>query len=713
METHEFEIGQWVIGWHIDNPEFDSKAWKIQKIEDGRYVYPEGYPIYNTGVENIKPFDPYSYFSVGDTVKITAKRSSDSRTFNGMFKVIAEVKEHCIIIEDSNFGLHFDEVEKVIPNFEVGDIVVITECRGGDPVGTITEILSMDLAYYIVKDMSGRSRSNKWYQEAGTLRHATVDEIEEYKRSNSADTSPPQPEVSSQFKGEIKGFPEEVVNRMLYYQQKQGNPRDIEVFERNATSGNIYGGFTWDDTEEGHGFWSSVIIYRDFKLFFDRYHKTETKSEEILIKDLPEPYKSFALREKTLASWKPQEGLTIQDFIWSDSPYGIDFWKAVSEGGSPKPYPIKIDTVTEELQAGETGILGWLGVRNKEVMYKSNILDYLQELGVTEESPEWLNTHTLLSKSLRKRIQATACNEEIKEYLLSMDYVIDMNFCSYNIEDDSITFCPKGKIQHWLGSSWKKEGRQSTSVHKFLNKILKGKYKEYDIKCFADEIQSADQYTVRFVSGHDIPRYYHDIDTDGWATNSCMSGCDTDFFQVYTSPAFELGIIEDGSDEIVGRFLRVTDRTGFVFCDRLYYKDETILSFFKSWCVKNNQTRKEHQSYDDKMEFYNNEKGSFTKDVYVDISESPLDYGYMPYMDTLTYGDLDGTVLSNSYGYGSTEFTDTEGYINSEDYLICYVSDERYHIDEMRHIDFGEGEGEWVHERYAYYSERNNGYCLE
>lgn len=712
METHEFEVGQWVIGWHCPNPEFDSKPWRVQKIEDGRYVYPEGYPTYNTGVENVKPFDPYSYFSVGDTVKITAKRSHDSVTFDGMFKVIAEVKEHCIVIEYSNFGLHFDEVEKVIPNFEVGDIVVITEYRCGDPVGTITEIISMDLGYYIVKDMGGRSSSNNWYQEAGTLRHATADEIEEYKRSNSTDTSPPQPENSPQFKGEIKDFPEEIVNRMLHYQQKQGNEKNIEVFEKNRCAGSIVGGFTWDETEEGHEFWMKVIDRLDFKLFFDRYHKTESKSKEILIKDLPEPYKSFALREQTLATWKPQEELTILDFIWSDSPYGVDFWKAVSEGGSPKPYPIKIDTVTEELQKGETGILGWLGVRNKEVMYKINILDYLQEVGVSEENPEWLNTHTLLSKSLRKRIQATACNEEIKEYLLSMDYVIDMNFCSYNTEDDSITFCPKGKIQHWLGSSWKKEGRQSTSVHKFLNKILKDKYKEYDIKCFADEIQSADQYTVRFVSGYDIPRYYHDIDTDGWATNSCMSGCDTDFFQVYTSPAFELGIIEDGS-EIVGRFLRVTDRTGFVFCDRLYYKDETILSFFKSWCVKNNQTRKEHQSYDDKMEFYNNEKGSFTKEVYVDISESPLDYGYMPYMDTLTYGDLDGTVLSNSYGYGSTEFTDTEGYIDNEDYLICYVSNERYHIDEMRHIDFGEGEGEWVHERYAYYSEGNNGYCLE
>lgn len=708
METYEFEVGQWVIGWHCPNPELSTKPWKIRNIGRG-FVYPEGYINHSTGVEDIKPFDPYSYYSVGDMVKITAGVSCDSIVFDGMYKRITEVHNSCVVVEGGDGGLHFNEVEKV--GFKVGDIVVITEYRNGDPVGTITEILSEDFPLYIVKDMSGRIGSDSWAQSIETIRHATAEEIEEYKRSNSVDTSSPQLEVSSQFKGDLEGFPEEVVNRMLYYQQEQGNERDIKVFERSKSVSCSGGGFSWGRTEEGHEFWDSVITNGDFKLFFDRCTKTESKSEELFIKDLPEPYKSIALKEETLVSWKSQEKLTMQDFEWNNSPYGTDFWEAVSKGGSPKHYPVKIDTIEQEIQAGETGILGWLGVRNKEVMYKSNILNYLQEVGVTEESSEWLNTHTLLSKSLRKRIKATACNEEIKEFLLSMDYVIDMNFCSYNTEDDSITFCPKGKIQHWIGNSWKKEGRQSTTVHKFLNKILKDKYEEYDIKCFADEIQSADQYTVRFVSGHDIPRYYHDIDTDGWATKSCMSGCDIDFFQVYTSPSFELGIIEDGT-EIVGRFLRVTDRTGFVFCDRLYYENETVLSFFKSWCVKNNQTRKEYQSYEDKRRFYNNEEGAFTRDVYVDISDTPLGYGYMPYMDTLTYGDLDGTTLSNSYGYGSTEFTNTDGYIDDEYYRICYISDERYHVDEMCYIEFGDAEGEWVHEDYAYYSDRNNGYCL-
>lgn len=179
METHEFEVGQWVIGWHYPNPEFTSKPWKIQKIERG-FIYPEGYIDYNTAVEYIKPFEPHSYYSVGDTVKITAKRSDDSRMFDGMYKKITEVNDYYIEVEDGIGGLHFNEVEKV--EFKTGDIVVITEYMGGDPVGTITEIIFEETPRYIVKDMSGRSLSNHWRHLTGTLRHATPEEIEEYNR---------------------------------------------------------------------------------------------------------------------------------------------------------------------------------------------------------------------------------------------------------------------------------------------------------------------------------------------------------------------------------------------------------------------------------------------------------------------------------------------------------------------------------------------------
>ena len=34
-------------------------------------------------------------------------------------------------------------------------------------------------------------------------------------------------------KGELEGFPKEIISRMLDCQEEQGNPRDVSVFERD------------------------------------------------------------------------------------------------------------------------------------------------------------------------------------------------------------------------------------------------------------------------------------------------------------------------------------------------------------------------------------------------------------------------------------------------------------------------------------------------
>lgn len=52
----------------------------------------------------------------------------------------------------------------------------------------------------------------------------------------------------SDFRGQIKGFPEEVVMKMEAHQVAQGNVFDISVFERWATAGRPDGGFTWSET---------------------------------------------------------------------------------------------------------------------------------------------------------------------------------------------------------------------------------------------------------------------------------------------------------------------------------------------------------------------------------------------------------------------------------------------------------------------------------
>ena len=75
------------------------------------------------------------------------------------------------------------------------------------------------------------------------------------------------------YKGKIKGFPEEVVEKMLEHQAREGYPRDVTVFEKNKFASTFERGFRWGKTNEGEEFWFNVIKNKDFDLFFERYPK--------------------------------------------------------------------------------------------------------------------------------------------------------------------------------------------------------------------------------------------------------------------------------------------------------------------------------------------------------------------------------------------------------------------------------------------------------
>jgi hypothetical protein len=67
---------------------------------------------------------------------------------------------------------------------------------------------------------------------------------------------------------DLKGFPIEVVEKMLEKQQVQTGDANIETLQNI-----ICGGFQWDNTSEGFNFWDSVILRKDFNLFFAKYPK--------------------------------------------------------------------------------------------------------------------------------------------------------------------------------------------------------------------------------------------------------------------------------------------------------------------------------------------------------------------------------------------------------------------------------------------------------
>lgn len=78
-----------------------------------------------------------------------------------------------------------------------------------------------------------------------------------------------------EFKNDLKGFPVEIVEKMLERQVEQGNKRDVSVFERDRTSWKLIGGFAWKDTKEGFHFWNTVITYKKFDHFFEKYPKMD------------------------------------------------------------------------------------------------------------------------------------------------------------------------------------------------------------------------------------------------------------------------------------------------------------------------------------------------------------------------------------------------------------------------------------------------------
>lgn len=80
-------------------------------------------------------------------------------------------------------------------------------------------------------------------------------------------------------KGELEGFPKEIITHMLKCQEEQGNPRDVSVFEKQFDADQDDKGFTWNETKEKFDFWEQVIHVKNFNHFFEKYPKKEEYQE--------------------------------------------------------------------------------------------------------------------------------------------------------------------------------------------------------------------------------------------------------------------------------------------------------------------------------------------------------------------------------------------------------------------------------------------------
>lgn len=102
--------------------------------------------------------------------------------------------------------------------------------------------------------------------------------------------------IMSKYKGDLAGFPDEVVDWMLDQQVAQGNPRNVGVFEKNKTTDTYKGGFNWEIAVvprcyigRQYEFCKQVIEYRKFDLLAELYPKKWEFEPEIDLDALPKP----------------------------------------------------------------------------------------------------------------------------------------------------------------------------------------------------------------------------------------------------------------------------------------------------------------------------------------------------------------------------------------------------------------------------------------
>lgn len=98
---------------------------------------------------------------------------------------------------------------------------------------------------------------------------------EKYGNPNNPCVEVPLPASPSyhSYKGQLEGFPVEVVELMLQRQFEQTGKRDVSVFEKYKKADKHQHGFDWTITPEKVCFWDDVISDKKFHVFFKKYPK--------------------------------------------------------------------------------------------------------------------------------------------------------------------------------------------------------------------------------------------------------------------------------------------------------------------------------------------------------------------------------------------------------------------------------------------------------
>ena len=325
---------------------------------------------------------------------------------------------------------------------------------------------------------------------------------------------------------------------------------------------------------------------------------------------------------------------------------------------------------------------------------------------------EYYDTRFIIDKNLLEIVKSI--NDTVYKFFKDNSSVNNtkMNFISLDLKEKVIKFIAKGKDIVLTEDHITDKNFQTVKPHKFFNGALKEIMSEYDIKKFVDTLLAyKDPYIIKYYRGKKIAENYSKLNTREWSTTSCMDRKAENFFEMYTDRRFRLGVIFCGKEQ-VGRFLEVTADDGFVYNDRLYYKDENTLAWYNNWVNSKGLTRKADNSHSGKKSFFNSVKGRFNKEITVSLAKDLGKIKIYPYLDTLTYGNKNK--LTNFETKDTTyTFTGTNGKCSRNNMVLDAVTGEYIHNHFAVRIDFGKDAGKSTTVEHLIYSSENGGHCLK
>lgn len=206
-------------------------------------------------------------------------------------------------------------------------------------------------------------------------------------------------ELPDEFNGQLKGFPKNVVKRMMECQVEQGNKADYTVFENSLDSDKAEGGFTWALTTEGARQWHNIINKKKFatiptKKLIGYKLKPTTKYEWLkpFIQGTNEwiTEATFSFIDSKIGYWFTPDSI-LKEAFEKAGVLNVWFCEVYEEDKQKKTFFLDSDAGTFELEISKEGIYYatediWFNIKDLKKIVKDAFPDYCIEAETNNSS---------------------------------------------------------------------------------------------------------------------------------------------------------------------------------------------------------------------------------------------------------------------------------------------------------------------------------------